>query len=176
MPPTSAPRDAPSEYARLEALAASAVPGEATVTPSDAPAPAGPDPSKPLVVIAEADPGLRAWVMRGLTEPLAADAPALRIQAVGTAERLVECLQREPVALVICGRLAPPADWPALLARLHAAATGGCVLVDHTGSGLAQVLNGKGQTVRLAEALVRLLERTPGHAAGDPPPPPPVTP
>ncbi len=163
--PPLRPHGVPSEYARLEALAVSTSESDGATSSE----PSGRR-SEPLVVVAEADPGLRAWVTLGLAEALTADAPALRIEAVATAERLVECLQREPVALVLCGHLDPPADWPTLLEHLRAT-SGGCVLVDHTGPGLSDTLNGRGQGVRLAEAVARLLQRTPGRSASDSVPP-----
>lgn len=157
--PPIRPHGVPSEYARLEALAASESGGATASEPS-------PRRAEPLVIVAEADPGLRAWVTLGLAEVLSADSPPLRIEAVATAERLVDCLQREPVALVLCGHIDPPPDWPALLATLRATSAG-CVLVEHNGPGPTDVMNGRGQTVRLAEAVARLLQRTPGRSASD---------
>lgn len=166
--PHASPRDAPSEYVRLEAHAVTALLDEADLTP---PTPLGP--GEPLVVIAEADPELRAWVTRGLAETSTADAPAFRVEAVATAERLAECLLRETVAVVLCGHLAPLADPAALAASLRAEPAGGYVLVEHTGEGLHSALQARSQTLRLAEAVARLLERTPGRVEDDRLPPPP---
>ena len=162
--PSPIPRrgDVPSEYVRLEAQLASATRGDEAASLTS---------PRPLVLVAEADPDLRAWVARGLAEHGTADAPAFRVETVATAEHLIEFMEREDIAVVLCGHLVPPADWQALLDRLRGTSTEWCVLVEHTERGPNDALQELGRTVRLAEAVARLLQRTPGRTASTITPP-----
>ena len=101
--------DAPSEYARLEAQVALTDRGGAPH--------AGPALSDPLVLVAASDPDLRERATQQFAALGAGAPPAFRLESVATAEALVESLEREGVAVVVCGRLTLSTEGTARLDR-----------------------------------------------------------
>ena len=138
----------PSDYVRLEAQIASAS-ADPSAVPRDASAPPG-----LLVLVAAADPDVRGRAASEFAGLGTGDPPTFRLESVATVEALVEALEREGVAVVVSGRLASQPTDPSPLDGLRVGHGGGTVVVRPTdGDPL--------HTLRLAEALSRLLHRGP---------------
>ncbi|MEM9996204.1 MAG: hypothetical protein AAF809_00765 [Bacteroidota bacterium] len=155
-PPEPPRSPAPSRYVWEEAQL---VAGTAQVPSSAMP--------QPLVLVAESEAYLRTQITASLAEDQAEEAPAFRVEAVSTPERLLSRLRRGGVSIVLCGALPPLADGRSLDEALTDKVVGRTVvLMTHQVDGaLSASLQHTVQARRLGDAMVRLLQRSPLRAA-----------
>ncbi|MEM6783153.1 MAG: hypothetical protein AAF624_05395 [Bacteroidota bacterium] len=115
------------------------------------------------MLVAEGEAHLRAQITASLAEDQAEEAPAFRVEAVSSPERLLARLRRGGVSIVLCGALPPLADGRPLDEALTDAVVGrSVILMTHrVDAPLAASLQHAVQARRLGDAMVRLLQRAP---------------
>lgn len=104
-PPNRSDRPTPSEHVRLEADLATGSISESVWVNREA------TPHRPVVLVVEADPGLRAKAAAKLAAPApGTSAPAFRVRSAQDAAHAAAVIEKEEIDLVLCGKLGTADD------------------------------------------------------------------
>ncbi len=104
-PPNRSDRPTPSEHVRLEADLATGSISESVWVNREA------TPHRPVVLVVEADAGLRAKAAAKLAAPApGTSAPAFRVRSAQDAAHAASVIEKEEIDLVLCGKLGTADD------------------------------------------------------------------